>query len=205
MCLIQDCEDERHIRKMYMMFLAVAFIWICYGKYALGIDWRYFLFYSFFWMMGRNQMGTVKTGKRFIFCGTLVIIGVLFTSYLQELPVYDIQTAKFPPTVKYGLVSLLSILIVKHIEPYVVHMNRWIKHIGRNAIFYYFSQGIGSSLNYYVIPLVPTDNWFLKFLITFIVNVVITTAIAEFLRVTYNYITVLIKRYNKIESFIQHG
>ena len=197
MCLIQDREDEKHIRIMYMVLLAVAFIWICYGKYALGIDWRYFLFYSFFWMMGRNQMGTVRIRKHFIFCWVLIIIGVFFASYLQELPVYDIQTAKFPPTVKYGLVSLLSILIVKHIEPYVVHMNRWIKHIGCNAIFYYFSQGIGSSLNYYVIPLVPTDNWLLKFLVTFLVNVIITTVIAEFMRITYSCIAAWLKKFFK--------
>lgn len=53
--LAQDKEER--FCKMYMLFLAIAFIWISYGRYALGVDWCYFIFYSFFWIMGRNRGG----------------------------------------------------------------------------------------------------------------------------------------------------
>lgn len=194
--LVQGSKTkEERFDKLYMVFLAVAFIWISYGRYALGVDWRYFIFYSFFWMMGRNRVGG-GTGKKGQFCCrvVLVMIGIAFTSYLQTLPLYDIQTAKFPPTIKYGFVSLLSILAAKQIEPYVKHTNKWLNHIGRSAIFYYFAQGIGSSLNFHVIPRVHTDNWVIKFLVTFAINLFVTTILAELFRVTYQYVACLLKK-----------
>ena len=104
---------------------------------------------------------------------------------MQDLPIYDIQSAKFPPSLKYGFASLVAIIIIKHLEKLGGQFNCFINHIGRNAIFYYFAQGIGSSLNYYVVDIIELSNWFVKWCITFVVNVFITVCIAESLRKLY--------------------
>lgn len=120
-------------------------------------------------------------------------MGIAFASYLQGLPIYDIQAAKFPPSIKYGFVSMLIILVAKQVEPHIKHSSKWLCHVGRNAIFYYFAQGIGSSLNYYVIPRVHTSNWLVKFVITLAINLIVTTALAELIRVSYGYATRLFR------------
>lgn len=107
---------------------------------------------------------------------------------MQELPVWDIQSAKFPPTIKYAFASMLVILIAKFIEPHIHHVGKLFVHIGENAIFYYFGQGIGSSINYYVIKAVQVEPWFIKWVITFGINVLITIVVAEFLGRTYKWV-----------------
>lgn len=195
--LVKDSKKDL-FKRQYTIFLAIFFIWASYGRYTLGLNLSYFAFYSFFWMMGQNKAGGGTNNIR-VFCLRilLIIIAVAFASYLQDLPLYEIQAAKFPPSIKYGLVSLFAILITKFVEPYIKHTNQWLNHVGRNAIFYYFAQGIGSSLNYYVIPMVHTENWFLKFMITFVVNLAVTTVLAELLRGTYRYFLYSAKGYLK--------
>lgn len=193
--LIQYSEKEERFCKYYMIFLVILFVWISYGRYTLGIDLRYFVFYSLFWIMGKNRVGGgINKFRNFIVIVLLDTIGIVFASYLQGLSVFDIQTAKFPPTIKYGFVSLLAILVAKQVEPHVRHTCKWLCHIGRNAIFYYFAQGIGSSLNYYVIPRVNTDRWLIKFLVTLVINLIVTTVLAELIGLTYRCLMHLLRK-----------
>lgn len=180
--------------KGYTVALGAAFIWVIYGKTLLGLDLRYFLFYSFFWMLGRNRMGAARTHKTFFLSLSLVVFGVLLTTYLQDLPLHDIQSAKFPPSLKYGFVSMPAILIAKRFEPHMLHTNKWIRHIGRNAIFYYFAQGVGSSLNLYAVQAIQIESWIVKWIVTFLINLLVTTILAESLRKSYRFVALAAKK-----------
>lgn len=151
----------------------------------------YFLFYSFFWMLGYNRLGKTESVKKLVGSLAIVIVGFCLSSYLLDLRLLDIQSAKFPPTMKYGFASMAVIFIAKYFDGKIKRFNKIFVHIGKNAIFYYFGQGIGSSLNFYVVNWIAISNWPLKWIITFIINILVTATIAEFMRVTWNTIKIL--------------
>ena len=134
-----------------MWLVLASFVWVYYGKFFFGIDALYFLFYSFFWILGYNRKGKCKKWYSLLCMLALCIMCCAFCSYLQELPIYDLQSAKFPPSIKYGCASMITILTEKYFDGCKERYNIILMHIGRNAIWYYFAQGIGSFLNYYVV------------------------------------------------------
>ena len=70
-------------------------------------------------------------------------------------------------------------------EGKIRRLNRFICHIGKNAIFYYFGQGISSSIIYVIVNRINVDEWFFKWLIMLIINIIITICIAEVLAIIY--------------------
>lgn len=197
MCLIAGKENEKKLKHIYMLILGIIFLWICYGNYFLGLDIQYFLFYSFFWMLGLNGCGKTKKISQFISALVVAILGIAIWSYLQGLPLYDLQSAKFPPTMKYGCASMIVIIVAKYVEKYKKTYNKVLVHIGRNAIYYYFAQGISSSLCYIWVDKIQVHNWFIKWMIIFGINVLTTICVAEFLAVSYKKIE------NKIIECVQ--
>lgn len=69
--LIQKSSRLDKLKEIYMMLFLVGFMWVSYGKYLFGMNDLYFWFY-----------------------------GYVTISYLQGLPIYDIQSAKFLPFLK---------------------------------------------------------------------------------------------------------
>ena len=114
------------------------------------------------------------------------MIGTIFAAYLQGLPIYDLQSAKFPPSIEYGFASLISVVIAKFFDGKYTAKNDFIEHIGRNAIFYYFGQGIGSSVNYFVVNMINLNNWIIKWILTYVINVIVTIFVAEVLALMYS-------------------
>ena len=202
MCWIAQQENEKKLKKIYMLILGIVFLWICYGKYFFGLDMQYFLFYSFFWMLGLNGGGKPTKFREFFLAIAVAVIGTVFWSYLQNLPLHDLQSAKFPPTMKYGCASMLVIIVVKYLEKYKNTYNKFLVHIGKNAIYYYFGQGIGSSLCYIWADKIQLHNWFIKWVIIFGINVLTTVCVAEFLSISYKMIE---KRINGVIKLIVKG
>lgn len=188
MGLIEGKENEKRSKYIYMLILGIVFLWIYYGKYFFGLDLQYFLFYSFFWMLGMNECGKTNKLWKFILALIVAVVGTVTWSYLQGLPLYDLQSAKFPPTMKYGCAAMIVIIVAKYAERYKTTYNKLLVHIGRNAIYYYFGQGIGSSLCYIWVEKIQLCNWFIKWGIIFGINVVTTVCVAEFLAISYKMI-----------------
>lgn len=179
-------NNTKRLNVFYMWLLLVSFIWVYYGNYTFGLDIAYFCFYAFFWMLGYN--GRLRTDRFWkmilgiVFCG----VGIVFTSYLQGLPLHDIQSAKFPPSPKYIFVSLVAIIIFRYLEKFVRRNNRFLIHIGRIALFYFFGQGVSSSLCYYLVAHIDISVWFTKWLVILVLNILMAIAIAETLSFLYN-------------------
>lgn len=182
---ISNSPKREQLQDTYMWTLLIIFVWVSFGKQFLGLDIVQFSFYGFFWMLGYRRVGRVKRIQNLLLGVLICFFGIWFSSYLQGLPLYDIQSAKFPPSLKYGFVSLVSILLAKSMEGHIGTCNKALVHIGRNAIFFYFAQGIGSSLSYYFISAVHLETWYLKWLLTFLFNVAVTTCIAELVALLY--------------------
>lgn len=186
MTIIEKSQQSRDLKKIYNILLGILFIWVSYDHYILGMDCSYFLFYSFFWMLGQNRK-YIRINTVHNLIADIIIIGGGFavSSYLLNIPIYGIQTAKFPPTLMYGFFSMFVIVLALYFESHIKKYNRLLVHIGQNAIFYYFGQGIGSSLNYYAVEKLLISNWFVKWCITYLLNVFITIMISELLSFSY--------------------
>lgn len=184
--VLQNKAQEKELCMTYMFLLATIFAWVSYRGTFFVLNNLYFLFYSFFWMLGYNRLGKIKSAKKLIIALLIVAAGFCLSSYLLDLRLYDLQSAKFHPTIKYGVASLPTILIAKFLDGKFDRFNKILVHIGRNAIFYYFGQGVGSSINYYVVNMLIINNWLLKWSVTFLINCLVTAAVAEGMRLTYN-------------------
>lgn len=180
---INKCTRVSELKFMYMYILLGLFAWIIYGRDIFGLD-IFFIFYSLFWMLGYNRVGTSEP-VRFVTLLALCVGGFFLASYLQGIPFYDLQSAKFPPTLKYGAASMITILVVKFFENKVKKCNAFLVHIGRNAIYYYFAQGVSSSFIYLFIPRININLWFAKWIILFVLNVLMAVIMAEAMAAVY--------------------
>ena len=185
---LQKTENPLKCYKAYSIFIFVSFMWICYHNRMFGISVRYLFFYSFFWILGTIRFGKQTSFYNFILFIFICVIGFLGSSYLQGLSIAELQKAKFPPSLKYGFASMFVILIAEYFEgkERLFH-NNFLTHIGSHAIFYYFAQGIGSSLSYYMVKVFSTQYWFLKWIVVFLFNLLITILLAEILARLYYY------------------
>lgn len=186
MAVFQKNARKKELCMTYMFLLAAVFLWVSHRGSFFVLNDLYFLFYSFFWMLGYNRMGKMKSVRKLAGVMVIVAVGFCLSSYLLNFRLYDIQSAKFHPTIKYGIASMPAILIAKYLDGKYNRFNKIFVHIGRSAVFYYFGQGVGSSLNYYVVNQLAINNWFLKWIITFLINCLVTAAVAECMRMTYN-------------------
>ncbi|SFI36789.1 acyltransferase family protein [Halpernia frigidisoli] len=112
--------------------------------------------------------------------GTLgIALGILFYIFGKEA-FYLMNKQKFPPKTGYILWSIFSLITV------LIFYNRlkitkdtFINYIGRNAIFFYFAQGISSSLVYFiVVPFKENINWVVLMVIIYLINVTLAISIA---------------------------
>ena len=87
---------------------------------------------------------------------------------------------KFPPKTGYILWSLFSLITVLILYNRLkISKDNVINYIGRNAIFFYFAQGMSSSLVYFVVvPLKENINWILLMVIIYLINVSLAVGIA---------------------------
>ena len=201
-------ERFKNETNVYLYAVIALFVWMYYGNSFLGLDISEVLFYSAFWIIGFDissknigKPNGLRKTNQFLRNIGIIIIGILITNYLQQLTLYDIQSAKFPPSPKYGLVSLVSIEVAIFFDGRINSESVTYKsfvHIGRNALYYFFGQGIGSSIIYYYAKAFVTKYWFFKWIGGFIINTIITIMIAELISVIYktlqNCVYVIIKR-----------
>lgn len=201
--VIEPWRGQFEFGKVYMWLLLGFFIYNCFHSSFMGNDIRFFLFYSFIWMLGRNKM--CKTNRTWSLGVALLFIGggFCFSSYLLDLKILDIQNAKFPPSLKYLCASLPIIYLVRYRECNFCANNRggWstdiFTHVGRNAIWYYFCQGIGSTILYSFRGTLSGLPWFVEFIVMLLINITVSSILAEALRITFNHTISLIKKMDK--------
>lgn len=165
---------------------------------------RTLLFYSFFFMLGVSY--GLKKSQYMIFRNLIiklcVIIGLMFFfSYIISFSIFPMQENKSSGTIIYFWYSLITICVAVYCKQfYNKNKTCYINYIGKNAIWYYFSQGISSSILFYIVPFVNL-GWILKLSIMFILNLAMALLISEFFLRFYNFVSGVIK--NKLFSFIQ--
>lgn len=143
-----------------------------------------FIFYGIMWNLGYIRKKKIISNKGYLIGALWLIVMVALSSYAQGLLIYDVQNTKFPPSLKYLFVSLLIILIAEFFEFIInleINLSKIFIYVGRISIFYFFAQGIGSSVIFYLRDsiVIETKYWLVKWLLLLMVNIIITSVIAE--------------------------
>ncbi|ALR32237.1 acyltransferase [Chryseobacterium sp. IHB B 17019] len=107
----------------------------------------------------------------------------MFWYYGNEI-FYKINRNKFPPKIPYIIWSLFSLVtLFVFYNRLKITKENFITYIGKNAIFFYFAQGISSSLIYFLVaPLKDNMPWWLLMVLIYAFNILIAYAISAGLK-----------------------
>ena len=190
-CAIQHyCkEDKLKVIGIVTMVMLMIFLYCATKNNLLFFD-SYVSFYSFIYLLGYMLHHYQIKDKRQLFiliAGDVIIMVIVFLCL--GIGINEIQNIKFPPSVAYLPFSLISILLFWYLKDHLqIKKENKINKIGKNAIFYYFSQGVSSSFIYYVYPYIPFQSIILKFVCMLTCNVILATIGAFFLDRSYHYL-----------------
>ena len=134
----------------------------------------YVAFYLGLFLVAHQLKGKkIPTNAIPILYGILFIILIfLFWNFGKEL-FMKMNKAKFPPKLLYIFWSSFSLLTLFVLYNRLkITKNNFINYIGKNAIFYYFAQGMSSSLVYFlVVPLNDKMEWWILMVLIFVINI----------------------------------
>lgn len=169
-------EEQENERGLYHILLFVVFAGLLY-IYLSGMRIPFFqriLFHLFFFLLGAvyKDIQIRRTSNVLLFIALNLLLMKGLGSYFGWDISQSMQQMKFPPNIIYLLYSLLSIAVALWGKRYRVSANNIFCRIGRNAIWFYFSQGISSSLLYFI-RLPAVLPWYGKLSIMFSINVVL--------------------------------
>lgn len=119
----------------------------------------------------------------FLYGAVIILLVLMFSIFGKDL-FYLMNKKKFPPQYPYIIWSLFSIItLLVFYNRLKIKKNNLLTYIGKNAIFYYFAQGISSSMVYFiVVPLKDQFHWLVLLIIAFIFNILLAMGIAEGLK-----------------------
>jgi hypothetical protein len=141
----------------------------------------YVAFYMTVFLIGNKMKGkTIPTKAIPVLYGVVAAALIwMFMFYGTEI-FYTINRNKFPPKIPYIIWSLFSLVtLFVFYNRLKITKESFVSHIGRNAIFFYFAQGISSSLVYFlVVPLKESIPWWLLMVLIYAINIILAFLIS---------------------------
>ena len=124
-----------------------------------------------------------------VLCGLVAMSLVTVFWYFGNEVFYKFNKQKFPPKIPYIVWSLLSLVTIFVLYNRLkITKDNFINYIGKNAIFYYFAQGMSSSVVYFLIPpLKDNVNTWVLMVIVYVLNVILAILFAEVLKKVDDY------------------
>lgn len=153
----------------------------CYPAGQVG----YVSFYLAVFLIGHNMRGKKIPSKVIPILYGLVGAALIWMFWYYGGDIfYKINKNKFPPKIPYIIWTLFSLttLFILYNRLKITKEN-FITYIGKNAIFFYFAQGISSSLVYFlVVPLKENMPWWLLMVIIYGINILLAFIISAGLK-----------------------
>jgi fucose 4-O-acetylase-like acetyltransferase len=175
----------KHINWFIGICIALTFIFNIFPEYYPSGQVGYVAFYMTVFLIAHQMKGKkIPTKLIPVLYGVVALALILMFSYYGNDVFYKINKNKFPPTTIYIIWTLFSLttLFVLY-NRLKISKESFITHIGKNAIFFYFAQGISSSLVYFlVVPLKENMPWWILMILIYIVNVILAFIIAAGLK-----------------------
>lgn len=175
----------KHINWFIGLCIILTLIFNIFPQYYPSGQVGYVAFYMTVFLVGHQMKGKkIPSGTIPVLYGVVAVALIWMFWYYGSDMFYRINKQKFPPKIPYIIWSLFSLVTLFVLYNRLkIKKENFINHIGRNAIFYYFAQGMSSSLVYFiVVPLKEHFNWAVLMVFIYIVNILLAIAIAEGLK-----------------------
>ena len=195
-------------RRKCFYIVAFLLIGLTYISIGLGNTWfflsRTVCFYLSAFIIGwYAPQIKIKNFIQYV----VILLGIIILWFLISrffcIPAKNLQSAKFPCHIMYFAASLLSFFtsIFFRDRMNFCEKNKVLEciqggviHIGRNAICFYFAQGVGSSVIFHFTKYSQVYGWKFTLLVCFGLNVIITILIAVFLILIFRFADIGIKK-----------
>lgn len=175
----------KHINWFIGLCIALTLLFNIFPQYYPTGQAGYVAFYLAVFLVG-NRMRGKRISNTMVPVLYVCVAGALlwmFWYYGNEI-FYKINKNKFPPQIPYIIWAQFSLvtLFVLYNRLKITREN-FITYIGKNAIFFYFAQGISSSLVYFlVVPLKENMPWWLLMMIIYGINIALAFIISAGLK-----------------------
>lgn len=193
---INNCSDQEQRRKginTFLIILLVLFIWAQMGQQYLFFS-KEMLFYGFIFVLGYWSFDK-EIRKKWIFVSllTLFSVGSWTVSLMLGENIWNVQHLKFPPHILYLMLSMIVVVITMYYKNKFIPSEKNIfVWVGKNAIWYYFAQGVSSSLLFFVVNSFECV-WLIKYFICIIINILLTTVIVYFLKLLFQLFVIMVR------------
>lgn len=145
----------------------------------------YVAFYLAIFLIGNRMKGKKIPAKIIPLLYALVVVALvwMFWFYGNEI-FYKINRNKFPPKIPYIIWTFFSLVTLFALYNRLkISSENFVTYIGKNAIFFYFAQGISSSLVYFlVVPLKEYLSWWILMILIYLINVILAFGISAILK-----------------------
>lgn len=145
----------------------------------------YVAFYLGIFLIANRMRGKKIPAKVIPLLYGLVAVALIWMFWYYGNDIfYKINRNKFPPKIPYIIWTFFSLITLFVLYNRLkITKDNFITHIGKNAIFFYFAQGISSSLVYFaVVPLQEKMPWWVLMITIYIANIGLAFIIAEGLK-----------------------
>lgn len=196
-------QKEKRLARQFL-FVTIAGLLCTYieKKAFIGISSRTLFYLSFFILGALCRKTEIKRFR------TVVLFILLDIAAMKCLGIYfgwdisNMQSMKFPPNIIYLLYSLLSVAVALWGRSKYKNLkgSNFFCQVGRSAIWFYFCQGISSSLLYQITGTVNFP-WYLKLPIMYAVNLALCILLVVFVKKLWAGFENLLKKFKSNSCF----
>ena len=174
----------KHINWFIGLCFGLTFIFNVLPQFYPNGQVGYVAFYLGLFLVAHQLKGKkIPTKWIPILFGILGILLIFLYWDLGKDVFLKMNKSKFPPKLLYIFWSSFSLLTLFVLYNRLkISKPNFITYIGQNAIFFYFAQGMSSSLVYFlVVALKDHFEWWVLMIFIYLINILLAVAIAKFL------------------------
>ncbi|EJL73716.1 acyltransferase family protein [Chryseobacterium populi] len=175
----------KHINWFIGLCIALTLIFNIFPWFYPTGQVGYVAFYLAVFLIANRMRGKkIQAGMISVLYGTVGVALIWMFWYYGSEIFYTINRNKFPPKIPYIIWTLFSLVtLFIFYNRLKITKENFITYIGKNAIFFYFAQGISSSIVYFiVVPLKENMPWWILMILIYIINIILASVIAEGLK-----------------------
>lgn len=175
----------KHINWFIAICVALTLIFNIFPQYYPSGQAGYVAFYLAVFLIANKMKGKKIPTKMIPALYGLVAVALvwMFWNYGSEI-FYKMNKQKFPPKMPYIIWASFSLVtLFVFYNRLKINKQNFFTNVGQNAIFFYFAQGMSSSLIYFlVVNLKDSISWYFLVLIIYPINILLAVLIAKSLK-----------------------
>ncbi|NML58197.1 acyltransferase family protein [Chryseobacterium cheonjiense] len=180
----------KHINWFIALCIALTLLFNIFPEIYPEGQVGYVAFYLAVFLIGNRMKGKNIPDKMIpvLYACVAAALIWMFWHYGNEI-FYKINRNKFPPKIPYIIWALFSLVtLFVFYNRLKISKESFVTYIGKNAIFFYFAQGISSSLVYFlVVPLKEDMPWWILMILIYIINIILAFGISAILKKVDNF------------------